>query len=65
MSTVPDVVIKLYLVPYGYQISVDVDGVRVKGSRRDYAGETESKAAHINTILEELDEMLRRLRDRF
>ncbi len=65
MPRIPDVKLEFYLVPHGYQADFFVHGRRVASLCRDYGGRAESREAHIDTLVAELELALDRLRARF
>ena len=61
----PDVEMKLWLVPHGYEADFVVRGVVVLSSCRDYSASVELEDVHVRAVLEELGEALAALRQRF
>lgn len=61
----PDVKMRLWLVPHGYQADFVVRGAVVLSCCRDYSTSVKSKDDHVGAVLEELGEALARLRERF
>ena len=59
----PDLIIKVWLVPHGYQVDVMQGQSVLVSTCRDYAGEVESTERHIGLILKELDMALASLRN--
>jgi len=65
MPPVPDVVLRFYLVGWGYQVDIYKNGKCIANLCRDYGGSAESREVHTAALLEELEEALARLRERF
>ena len=61
----PDVEIRLWLVPRGYQADCIVQGDLVVSSCRDYEVSAESEDAHVQIVLDEIESALAALRRRF
>jgi len=61
---IPDVELKVWLVPYGYQVDTYVHGQRIAMTCRDYGGDEESRGRHIQVLLEEITGAFERLRER-
>ncbi len=61
----PDVEVRLWLVPHGYQADYVVRGTVICSSCRDYGASVESKDAHVRAVLGEFGRALAMLRQRF
>lgn len=61
----PDVELRLWLVPHGYQADYVVQGAVIASCCRDYGASVELEDLHVRAVLEELGKALAALRQRF
>lgn len=64
-SPIPEIELKIWIVPYGYQVDTYIHGKRIAATCREYGGESESRQWHIQVMLEEIDKAFVRVRARF